>query len=152
MTVSGAKAGAGIAGAIVAGFLIAGPAAAEDLQMEVRAALDTIFAALMTGDAGTVRPLLAPEFQIMRSNGAGYGREDYLARSLPRIETPPVFDDVVVTRNGDIVVVRLRIGIEEYLDGMKAESVFPHLFVFRVTDEGWQVIAAANFARLESRP
>jgi hypothetical protein len=55
----------------------------------------------------------------------------------------------VVTRNGDIVVVSLRVAIDEVVDGKKAESEFPHLIVFRVTPYGWQVLASANFAKLE---
>ena len=41
------------------------------------------------------------------------------------------------------------IEIEETINGQVAERVSPQLMVFRVTPDGWQVVAAANFARLE---
>jgi hypothetical protein len=34
------------------------------------------------------------------------------------------------------------------VDGRQAESGAPQLIVFRLTPQGWQVVAAANFARL----
>ena len=119
-----------------------------DLETQARQALTEVFDALASGDAEKVRPLLAPEFQIVRSDGAVYNKEDYLARSIPQIESKPVFSDVIATRNGDIVVVSLRLQIEEHIDGKKAESIFPHLIVFRITPDGWRVVAGANFARL----
>jgi len=135
--------------------LLCGPGtmavAAQDsgLESQAREALTKVFDALASGDDEKVRPFLAPEFQIVRSDGAVYNKEDYLARSIPRIESKPVFSNVIASRNGDIVVVSLRLQIEEHVDGKKAESVFPHLIVFRVTPDGWQVVAAANFAKLQ---
>ncbi len=141
---------AAVAVALLGGSAVT-PAAAQDssLEAQTRQALTRVFDALATGDPEKVGPLLAPEYQIVRSDGAVYDKEQYLARSIPRIESKPVFTDVVATRNGDIVVASLRIRIEEQIDGKKAESEFPHLIVFRVTPAGWQVVAAANFARLQ---
>ena len=141
----------GLALAVGAVVLLCGPAAAQDagLVAQTRQALTSVFDALATGDPDTVAPLLAPEFQVVRSDGAVYDKTEYLARSIPRIESKPVFTNVVATRNGDIVVVSLTLHIEEHVDGKKAESMFPHLIVFRVAPGGWQVVAAANFARLK---
>ena len=118
------------------------------LEADARAAIATVFDALASGDAGQVRPLLAPEFQLVRSNGAAYDKEEYLARSIPHIDSEPAINNLVVTRNGDIVVTRFRLRIEEELDGKKAESDAPQLIVFRITPGAWQVVASANFARL----
>ena len=145
----------GVWTALFIAMLLSGPATMQavaqdaDLETQARQALTQVFDALATGDAEKVRPFLAPEFQIVRSDGAVYNKEAYLARSLPRIESKPVFSNVVATRNGDIVVVSLRLQIEEHVDGKKAESLFPHLIVFRVTPDGWQVLASANFAKLQ---
>ena len=119
------------------------------LEAEAQKALQTIFAALMTGDPEKVRPFLAPEYQVQRSDGKGYDKEQYLALSIPKIVAMPVFRDLAITRNGDIVVVRLMIEIEETIEGKVADRVSPQLMVFRITPDGWQVVAAANFARLE---
>jgi len=138
--------------ALAAATALSGSAAADDnaaLEAEAQKTLQTIFAALMTGDPEKVRPFLAPECQVQRSDGKGYDKEAYLALSIPKIAAMPVFRDLAITRNGDIVVVRLMIEIEETINGKVAERVSPQLMVFRITPEGWQVVAAANFARLE---
>jgi hypothetical protein len=129
-----------------------GAAAADDsaaLEAEAQRTLQTIFATLMTGDPEKVRPFLAPEYQVQRSDGKGYDKEQYLALSIPKIAAMPAFRDLAITRNGDIVVVRLMIEIEETINGKVADRVSPQLMVFRITPDGWQVVAAANFARLE---
>lgn len=118
------------------------------LITEARTALSSLFDALRSGDPNKVRPLLAPEFQVVRFNGAAYDKEQYLMQSIPKIEGQPSFDDLVVTRNADIVVSRMRLRIQERLDRKRAESGAPQLIVFRITSQGWQVIAAANFAKL----
>ena len=119
-----------------------------ELTSEAHKALSILFDALRSGEPNKVRPLLAPEFQVVRSNGAAYDKEQYLTQSIPQIEGQPLFDDLVVTRNADIVVARMKLKIQERLDGKRAESGAPQLIVFRVTSQGWQVIAAANFAKL----
>jgi hypothetical protein len=125
------------------------PAAQEaDLTADARRNLSLLFEALRSGDPNKVGPFLAPEFQVVRSNGAAYDKEQYLTHSIPKIEGQVSFDDLVVTRNADIVVTRMRLKIQERLDGKQAESGAPQLIVFRVTPHGWQVVAAANFAKL----
>jgi len=119
-----------------------------DHTAEARKALNILFDGLRSGEPKKVRPLLAPEFQVVRSDGASYDKEQYLTQSIPKIEGKPSFDDLVVTRNGAIVVARMRLKIQERLDGRRAEGGAPQLIVFRVTSQGWQVIAAANFAKL----
>jgi hypothetical protein len=123
-------------------------AQAADLMVDARGNLTALFEALRSADPNQVRPFLAPEFQIVRSNGAAYDKEQYLAHSIPKIEGEIAFDDLVVTRNADIVVTRMRLKIREHLDGKRAESGAPQLIVFRVTPHGWQVVASANFAKL----
>lgn len=130
----------------------AGIVAAADeggLDAQALAALEAVFAALMTGDPDVIRPHLAPEFQVQRSDGKGYGKDDYLALSIPKIAAMPAFRDLAVTRNGDIAVVRLMLEIEETINGKVAERHSPQLMVFRIAPDGWQVVAAANFARLD---
>jgi len=119
-----------------------------DLTADARRNLSILFEALRSGDPNQVRPFLAPEFQVVRSNGAAYDKEQYLAHSIPKIEGQISFDDLVATRNADIVVTRMKLKIQERLDGRQAESGAPQLIVFRVTPSGWKVVAAANFAKL----
>ena len=123
-------------------------AAEADLVAEVHEKLVAVFDALATGDPEKVAPLLAPEFQVLRSDGGGYGKEEYLAASIPKIRKAPVFSDLVVTRNADIVVVRLILEIDEIIDGKQGAARSPQLMVFRVAPDGWQVVAAGNFSPL----
>ena len=124
--------------AILIPALLFGPAAAQesDLEAQARQALSKLFDALTSGDPERVRPFLAPESQIVRSNSAAYDKEQYLARGIPRIESKPVFNDLVITRNGDIVVTRMRMRNEETLDGKKTESDAPQMNVIRLTPDG----------------
>lgn len=138
-----------VAVAMVAGSVAIAADDTAALEGKAQETLQTIFAALMTGDPEKVRPFLAPEYQVQRSDGKGYDRESYLALSIPKIAAMPTFRDLAITRNGDIVVVRLMIEIEETINGKVADRISPQLMVFRITPEGWQVVAAANFARLE---
>jgi hypothetical protein len=91
-----------------------------------------------------------PRVSAAQDADAAYDKEQYLKHSIPRIEGPISFDDLVATRNGDIVVTRMRLKIRERLDGRQAESGAPQLIVFRVTPQGWQVVASANFAKLQN--
>ncbi len=50
---------------------------------EALKALDPWADALLTGDPAVIEKVLAPEFQILRSNGSGYDKASYL-KSLPR--------------------------------------------------------------------
>jgi hypothetical protein len=138
-----------IAGLVAVILVAAQPAhAAGDLEAEARTMLTAVFDALATGDPGKVEPLLAEEFQVVRSDGGAYDKDEYLARSIPKITKAPVFDDVVATRGGDIVVVRFVIEYESVIDSKTAETRSPQLIVFRVRPNGWQVVAGANFATL----
>jgi hypothetical protein len=120
----------------------------NELAADAHRALSVLFEALRSGDPDKVGPLLAPEFQLVRSNGGAFDKEQYLKNRFPKIEGQIAFDDLVVTRNADIVVARTRLKISAHIDGKRAESGAPQLFVFRITPSGWQVVASANFAKL----
>jgi len=121
-------------------------AADADLEAETVKALDAVFGAIASGDASRVAPLLAPEFQVQRSDGVGYDKADYVGLALPKIAIAPTYTDISVTRTDDIVVARFMLDIVETIRGHETGRVSPQLMVFRVTPDGWQVVAAANFA------
>ena len=112
-------------------------------------ALDAVFGAIASGDESKVAPLLAPEFQVQRSDGVGYDKAAYIGLAIPKIEIAPTYTDIEVTRNGDIVVARFMLDITETIRGHETERVSPQLMVFRVAPDGWQVVAAANFAAIK---
>lgn len=121
----------------------ADPATTSEAQQHLR----QLFDALASGDPKRVGPMLAPEFQLVRADGSAYNKDEYLRRSIPKILTTPEFADLVVTRHGASVVVRLKLIVREYLNGREAQSGSAQLFVFRIQPDGWKVVASANFAQ-----
>jgi ketosteroid isomerase-like protein len=140
---------AGILAAFLA--LAAGPAAAEeDLTATAKAAIDAFVGAVMAGPEA-LAPVLAPEFQSMRANGTGYSRDDYLASGASEVKIYPGFsaEDIVATRDGDILVARYMLRIEETIDGKPVSKRAPRISVFRRIDGVWKIVSHANFAATE---
>ena len=124
-----------------------GPAAAaDDLKEKAQAALIAYTKATLAG-AKVLAPMLTPEFQIMRANGAGFDRDGYLNRSVGKITAKPDFshEDIVATQHGDIMVVRYFLRIDEIIEGQPVKKRAPRLTVFRKVNGSWSVVAHANF-------
>ncbi|MCP4127854.1 MAG: nuclear transport factor 2 family protein, partial [Gammaproteobacteria bacterium] len=94
-------------------------------------------------------PMLAPEYQIMRSNGVGYNREEYLKRGVGALSIKPVFShqDLVVTVADKVMVVRYLLEVDETIEGVPISKRAPRLTVFRLIDDRWRVVSHSNFAR-----
>jgi hypothetical protein len=86
---------------------------------EARSGLSTFMSAIATGDRTALAAVLAPEYQIMRSNGVGYDRLGYLDKGAPSVKvlSPSRPEDIVVTRNGYIMVVRYFLVVDEVIAG-----------------------------------
>ncbi len=104
--------------------------------------------AIISGPA-ELAPMLAPEYQIMRSNGIGYNREEYLGIGLRKLSIKPSFspDEIVATSADDILVVRYILEVDETIDGVKISKRAPRLTVFRLIDKKWKVVSHSNFAK-----
>jgi len=122
------------------------PAAAADMQADGMTAVTAWVDAVTSGDRDTVATILAPEFQIVRENGAAYDREGYLASDLPAIVQAPPVDELVVTGDDNVMVTRYVLVIDATVDGAKMQARAPRLTVFRQIDGKWLVSAHANFA------
>lgn len=123
------------------------PANANDhLTAEARAAVASFVEGVLGGPKA-IAPLLAPEFQIMRSNGSGYDRDGYVNRGVGLIKGKPDFglENIVATRHGDIMVVRYILRIDEVINGNPIRKRAPRLTVFRAIGGHWKVVAHANF-------
>ena len=117
------------------------------LESQARERLTKLFAALASGNPEKIEPLLAPEFQLVRADGSAYNKAEYLKKSIPKIVTTPEFTDLVVTRHGDSVVVRLKLIVREFINGHEVESGSEQLIVFRIEANTWKVVASANLAK-----
>lgn len=122
----------------------------ESLQLTETAtkAVDAWVHAVGSGNPETVRNFLAPEFQILRSDGRGYDRAGYLASGLPKIDSIIGVQDVVPTASGNHIVVRYIINLKETVSGKTVQQTAPRLTVFRREGGRWLVVAHANFARI----
>ncbi len=122
------------------------PLAADGISAtEPEAIVNGWIETVVSGDAGAVAAILAPEFQIMRGNGIGYTGPEYVDHGMPQAEAPKV-SDLIATRSGDILVLRYVLLIDAVIDGQTIQAKAPRLTVFRHTEEGWFVVAHANFA------
>lgn len=133
-----------------AGSALAGGVAraqAEVSEADALEALDPWADALFTGDPAVVDKVLAEEFQVLRSNGGGHDKAGYL-KALPEHTTRSKFSDIIATGNGETLVVRYKIEIEQTIDGTPVNGIAPRLSVFRKEAGRWLVVAHANFAQL----
>jgi ketosteroid isomerase-like protein len=119
---------------------------AQEMQAEGGKAVEAWLATLVKGDPAGIAAVLAPEFQIMRSDGAAYGKDDYIAKGLPTIAKQPTVEKLTVTGRGDLLVARYWLIVEETAGGKTAEAHAPRISVFRKSGDTWLVVAHANFA------
>jgi len=136
---------AGIAAAGIAGG--AAFASQAVTEADAQAAIMTWLDALQSGDPAVVEKVLAPEFQILRSDGQGFGRQDYLS-ALPKQTSKPEVSGLVFTADGETVVARYVLQLEQTINGQPVQAVAPRLSVFRRSGTGWLIVAHANFAHI----
>lgn len=115
----------------------------DDATAAIMAWLD----ALQTGDPAAVEKVLAPEFQILRSDGHGYGKTEYLT-VLPKQTSKPEISDLAFTSAGTTIVARYILRIDQTIKGKPVQTIAPRLSVYRRAEQGWLIVAHANFARI----
>ena len=122
------------------------PATADDMMDTARKLLIEFTEAVLAGPE-TLAPILAPEYQIMRTNGVGYDRDGYLNRGASTISAKPDFshEDIVATKSDDVLVVRYFLRIDETIDGKPVKKRAPRLTVFRKIGDVWKVVSHSNF-------
>ncbi len=111
-----------------------------------RRLVDRFMTMLEHKDVAGLRALLAPEFQIVRSNGISATRAEYLAH-LPEVSSFRQ-SDFVVTRHGDSLVVRNNAIVDVVVDGQQsAGTSSPRLSTFRKDPRTgtWRMVAHGNF-------
>lgn len=120
---------------------------AGDLHDEGVAAFNSFIRAVGRGPEA-VAEVLAPEFQIQRSDGSGYDRQAYIDDGLSRVSIKSGWslEDTVVTGDNDILVVRGTLVIKADVEGKPIDRRAPRLTVFRKIDDKWKVMAHANYA------
>jgi len=122
----------------------AATAASEAQALE---ALNPWADALFSGDPAQVEKVLAPEYQILRSDGTGYLKAGYL-NALPKQKTRSKFSNIVASAAGDVLVIRYTIETDQTINGQPVKGVAPRLSVFRKEAGVWLMSAHANFSRI----
>lgn len=120
----------------------------NDVAAEAAAALTQWFEAVASGDAERIRAVVAPDYQIQRSNGVGFTLEEYLAGNIPAVKHVAVMRDLVATSFNNTMVTRYTLRVDETIGDETVESVAPRMTVFQRVNGKWLVAAHANFAKL----
>lgn len=134
--------------ALLAGAVFSVPAFAQS-EDEAVAAIRAWLEAIMSADPAQLDAVMAPEFQIERSNGTGHDKAGYIDGGFARIASIGEITDVHVTVHDDLMVVRYMLGVQETISGQPVQGYAPRLTVFRREDDRWLVVAHANFARAQ---
>ncbi len=136
---------AGLAGAsLVSGQGVAAGAVSE---ADARAAIMSWLSALASHDPVKVEKILAPEFQILRSDGSGYDKKSYLGH-LPKFSSEPEIQDLAFSANGDLLVTRYNLKVEQKIGNKPVQKLAPRLSVLKRDGSGWLMVAHANFAQI----
>ena len=122
-------------------------AATAATETEALEALNPWADALFSGDPAQVEKVLAPEYQILRSDGTGYLKADYL-NVLPKQKMRSKFSNIIATAAGDVLVIRYTIETDQTIHGQPVQGLGPRLSVFRKEAGVWLMSAHANFSKI----
>src|SRR4051794_39290046 len=78
--------------------------------------------ALFSGDPAQVEKVLAPEYQILRSDGTAHVKADYL-KALPKQKVRSKFSNIVATSAGDVLVIRYTIETDQVINGKDVKGL-----------------------------
>lgn len=106
--------------------------------------------ALAAGES--VEDLIAPNFQIQRSDGSTANRDQYLAQQAT-ISEFEIGDELFAYQSGRTLTVRWTIRVTEEVAGSRYENVVaPRLTVFEWIDGTWLIVGYANFNPVSTLP
>ncbi|WP_421695671.1 nuclear transport factor 2 family protein [Aestuariivirga sp.] len=114
---------------------------------EAQAAIDSFPEAVFSGDPAKVDQVLAPEFQLLRSDGKSNDKVSYPG-ALPKHKERPATSELKVTGHGSVLVTIYSIKTDQTIGGQPVQSISPRLSVFRKEGDRWLISAHANFAQI----
>lgn len=135
---------AGLAGTSIVSATASASAVSE---AEATAAIMAWLGALASQDPATVEKVLAPEFQILRSDGSGYDRSSYLA-NLPNFTGKPEIQDLAFSSSDGLLVTRYNLRLAQKIGDKPVQALAPRLSVLRREGAAWLMVAHANFAQI----
>jgi ketosteroid isomerase-like protein len=140
----GLLAGLGGAGLLGVASTMAQAAVSE---ADARAAIAAWLDPLQEGDPARIEAVLAPEFQLLRSDGTGHDKTTYLS-DLPKQTSKPEITDLVFGGEGDLIVARYMLQLDQTINNKPVQTKAPRLSVFRRGGASWLIVAHANFAQI----
>jgi ketosteroid isomerase-like protein len=137
---------AGLGGASLLGMASTTAEAAVS-EADARAAIAAWLDPLQEGDPARIEAVLAPEFQLLRSDGTGHDKTTYLS-DLPKQTSKPEITDLVFSGEGDVIVTRYMLQLDQTINNKPVQTKAPRLSVFRRGGTSWLIVAHANFAQI----
>lgn len=108
-----------------------------------------VWAAMKASDMAAIDRIMGDGFQAVHEFGAyDAGQEKKLIQGLKLGDY--TLSDIVITRNGSIIVATYKVSVEETIKGKKLDrKPAPRMSVFAETANGWAWIAHANLKAMK---
>ena len=147
-----------VASVVAALTLAAAPVAAQSPAPSLadpadQLALISRFYELLALDPGSqksdgLRAFLGPEFQIQRTNGDHFGRDEYAAEPA-QVHTWAIESfDLTTSADGSVAVVTYLVTTDSTIDETTQTTTAPRLAVFHWDGSDWTMSALGNFTAL----
>jgi len=121
------------------------PSTLDDPAATGRELVTEFLTILGTDDTERLDDFLADGFQLLRANGSGATKAEYLANPAV-VETFTIGEDLIAVQDGDVLTVRWSVALDESIAGTDyATNDAPRLSVFVRDGDDWRLIAHANF-------
>ncbi|MBL4908045.1 MAG: nuclear transport factor 2 family protein [Sneathiella sp.] len=97
-------------------------------------------------DSAAMAALLAPEFQMLFSNGLGFNYEEMLELidNDVSLSTDFEFSEINATAADNIIVIRYSAKVNDTHSRRKTTQWAPRLTIFRNINEKWKIVAHVN--------
>ncbi|CAN5586198.1 hypothetical protein BH23CHL8_BH23CHL8_29480 [soil metagenome] len=150
---------AAVAVSALLGCLVVAPAAGQSSEIDTDLAAQgeqlasrflTILSEAEEEKRADLEAFLAPEFQLLRSDGDLLTRDAYLESPASVLEFS--IERLVVTGSEDLIVTSYLLASTVTIEGVTRTTTAPRLTVFSRHGEDWLLAAHANFTPLDDAP
>ena len=127
------------------------PPSTKKTTTQAHRLLERFFGLLSPPDVPALRNFLSSAFVVQRANGTSATKAEYLAN--PSVLESFDLKNLEATRTGPVIVARYDLVADVTIDGAKQSTApAPRLAVFVKGEQGWQIVAYANFNVPEAEP
>jgi hypothetical protein len=120
------------------------PPSTQKTTAQAQRLVEKFFDLVSPPDVPGLRKFLSSAFLLQRANGTSATKAEYLEN--PSILESYDLQNLEATRVGPVIVARYDLVADVTIDGVKQSTdPAPRLAVFMKGEQGWQVVAYANF-------